>query len=90
MGAVFTNAAFNQAEMNKIASMARAAFGRCIDPVGTMIDGDTIYAFSLGDTQADISAAGALAAEALAFAIEDAVRRAEMDEERFLALISGV
>ena len=27
LGAVFTNAAFSQAEMNKIASMARAAFG---------------------------------------------------------------
>lgn len=89
LGAVFTNAVFSQAEMNKIASMARAAFGRCIDPVGTMIDGDTIYAFSVGDTQADISSVGALAAEALAFAIEDAVRQSQMDEETFLSRICG-
>ena len=89
LGAVFTNAAFSQAEMNKIASMARAAFGRCINPVGTMIDGDTIYAFSLGDVPADISAVGALAAEVLAFAIEDAVKSAKMEEEKFLGLICG-
>lgn len=87
LGAVFTNAAFSQGEMNKIASMARAAFGRCINPVGTMIDGDTIYAFSLGQVQADISVVGALAAEALSFAIEDAVRSAEMPEEAFLAAV---
>lgn len=89
LGAIFTNASFSQAEMNKIASMARAAFGRCIDPVGTMIDGDTIYAFSVGDVSADISAVGALAAEALAFAIEDAVKSARMEEEEFLRLICG-
>ena len=89
LGAVFTNVAFSQAEMNKIASMARAAFGRCINPVGTMIDGDTIYAFSLGDLPADISAVGALAAEALAFAIEDAVKSSKMEEEKFLGLICG-
>lgn len=89
LGAVFTNAAFSQAEMNKIASMARAAFGRCINPVGTMIDGDTIYAFSLGDVPADISAVGALAAEALAFAIEDAVKSSRMEEDKFLKLICG-
>ena len=89
LGAVFTNAAFSQAEMNKIASMARAAFGRCINPVGTMIDGDTIYAFSLGEVPADISAVGALAAEALAFAIEDAVKSSKMEEDKFLGLICG-
>lgn len=87
LGAVFTNAAFNQAEMNKVASMARAAFGRCINPVGTMLDGDSIYAFSVGQVQADISAVGALAAEALSFAIEDAVRSSQMPEEEFLAAV---
>lgn len=89
LGAVFTNAAFSQAEMNKIASMARAAFGRCIDPVGTMIDGDTIYAFSLGEVQADISAVGALAAEVLCLAIEDAARSSKLEDEVFLKLIGS-
>ena len=44
IGAVITNAAFNKAELNKIASMARNAYARCINPVGTMADGDSIYA----------------------------------------------
>lgn len=46
IGAIITNAAFNKAELNKIASMARNAYARCINPVGTMADGDTIYAAS--------------------------------------------
>ena len=32
-----------KAEMNKIASMAQNAYARCITPVGTMADGDTVY-----------------------------------------------
>ena len=47
IGAIITNAAFNKAELNKIASMARNAYARCINPVGTMADGDTIYAASI-------------------------------------------
>lgn len=71
-GPVFTNGAFDQAAMNKIASMARAAFGRCIRPSGTMIDGDTIYAFSVGEqVEADINVVGTLAATVLSEAIRD-------------------
>ena len=89
LGAIFTNARFDQAAMNKIASMARAAYGRCIRPSGTMIDGDTIYAFSLGEAEADISVAGVLAVEALSRAICDAVRSSNMSEARFLSLLNG-
>ena len=49
IGAVFTNGKFNKAQMNKIASMTRNAYARCINPVGTMADGDSIYAASAGD-----------------------------------------
>ena len=58
----------------KIASMARNAYGRCINPVGTMADGDTIYAASTGDVEADINVAGTFAAEVMQRAILDAVR----------------
>ena len=88
LASIFTNAAFEQASMNKIASMARAAYGRCIRPSGTMIDGDTIYAFSLGAVAADINVVGTLAAEALSRAICDAVRSSNMPEKRFLSLIN--
>lgn len=88
LGAVFTNGAFDQAAMNKIASMARAAFGRCIRPSGTMIDGDTIYAFSVGEQmEADINAVGTLAAAVLSEAIRDAVTSAVMPEAEFLRKI---
>lgn len=52
IGAIITNAAFNKAELNKIASMARNAYARCINPVGTMADGDTIYAASTANEAA--------------------------------------
>lgn len=90
LGAVFTNGAFDQAAMNKIASMARAAFGRCIRPSGTMIDGDTIYAFSVGEqVEADINVVGTLAATVLSEAIRDAVTSAVMPEKVFLRKIQG-
>lgn len=90
LGAVFTNGAFDQMAMNKIASMARAAFGRCIRPSGTMIDGDTIYAFSVGEqVEADINVAGTLAAAVLSEAIRDAVTSSAMPEQDFLCKIQG-
>ena len=58
--------------MTKIASMARNAYARCIRPVGTMADGDTIYAASVGEVEADINMAGTLAAEVLGRAIKEA------------------
>ncbi len=74
IGAVVTNGRFSKAEMSKIASMARSAYGRCIRPVGTMADGDTIYAASAGNAEADINVAGTLAAEVMVQAIKKAVQ----------------
>ncbi len=76
IGAIVTNGAFNKAEMNKIASMARNAYARCINPVGTMADGDTIYAASIGSVEADINVAGTLAADVMEQAILTAIRSA--------------
>ena len=88
IGAVITNAAFSKAELCKIASMTRSAYSRCIRPVGTMADGDTIYAASTGSVTADINVVGVLAAQAMATAIENAVTQARISEEEFLANIS--
>ena len=60
-----TNGRFAQDEANKIASMARCAYARNINPVGTMADGDTIYAVSMGNVRADINVAGTLAAKVI-------------------------
>lgn len=74
IGAIITNGAFSKAEMSKIASMTRNAYARCIDPVGTMADGDTIYAASVGEVEADINVVGTLAAEVMSKAIVNAIK----------------
>ena len=76
IGAVITNGQFNKAQMNKIASMTRNAYARCINPVGTMADGDSIYAASIGDVKADINVTGTLAAHVMERAIVKAVESA--------------
>ena len=93
IGAIITNAAFNKAELNKIASMARNAYARCINPVGTMADGDTIYAASTakrGDSEAvhvDINFAGTLAASVMSAAIKNAVMNSKISDEEFLSMV---
>ena len=74
IGAIVTNGAFSKAEMSKMASMARNAYARCINPVGTMADGDTIYAASIGNVIADLNVAGTLAAEVMEKAIINAIK----------------
>jgi L-aminopeptidase/D-esterase-like protein len=49
---------------------------RAVRPAHTMVDGDTIFALSLGDKVADLSLIGALAAEAVSRAILRAVQAA--------------
>lgn len=46
IGAIVTNAKFNKGELTKIAMMATNGYARSIRPVGTLSDGDTMYAFS--------------------------------------------
>ena len=47
IGAIVTNATFTKGELTKIAMMATNGYARSIRPVGTLSDGDTIYAFSV-------------------------------------------
>jgi len=77
IGVVATNARLSKAGANKVASMAHNGLARSIRPVHTMYDGDTIFCLSTGEIDADISIAGALAAEAVAKAVIRAVERAE-------------
>ena len=53
--------------------MTRCAYARCINPVGTIADGDSIYAASIGKIDADINMVGTLAAEVMEKAIQKAV-----------------
>ena len=76
ISAIITNGRFSKAELNKLASMTRCAYARCINPVGTMADGDSIYAASIGNVPADLNMTGTLAAEVMAEAIQIAVKAA--------------
>lgn len=77
IGAVITNAAFDKARLCKIAGMAQDGLARCVCPVHTSADGDSIYALSVGSVSADLDLVGALAAEVISCAIEKAVFSAE-------------
>ena len=77
LAAVITNAAFTKTQLCKIAGMAQNGLARCIDPVHTSADGDSIYALSAGSVNADQDLAGTLAAHAVSEAVLRAVRSAE-------------
>ena len=69
IGVVATNARLNKEQANKVAAMAQDGLARTIRPAHTMLDGDTIFALSLGNKHADVNIIGAYAAEAFAQAI---------------------
>jgi L-aminopeptidase/D-esterase-like protein len=73
IGVVATNACLNKEQVNKVAQMAQDGVARTIRPAHTLVDGDTIFALSLGDILADVSLVGAFAAEVLSQAILRAV-----------------
>lgn len=77
LAVVITNAAFDKAQLCKIAGMAHDGYARSINPVHTSMDGDSIYAVSVGDVRADQDLVGTLAAEVVSEAIIRAVENAE-------------
>ena len=78
IGVIATNAAFNKAQMKKIAQMGHDGMARTINPVHTPWDGDTLFAMSTGQVQStiDVGRIGSLAAEVVSKAILRAVRSA--------------
>ncbi len=77
IGVVATNAKLSKEEANKVAQMAQDGLARAVRPAHTMYDGDTIFALSTGDLQADVNLIGAFAAEVFAEAIVRGVRAAQ-------------
>ena len=77
IGAIITNAKFTKSQMGKIASMAHNGFARTIKPVHTTLDGDSIYAMSVGDINANLDAVGTIAAIVMGRAVNNAVKSAE-------------
>ena len=77
LAVVITNACFDKARLCKIAGMAHDGYARSIRPVHTSMDGDSIYAVSVGDVKVSMDMAGSLAAAAVSEAILRAVWSAE-------------
>ena len=67
IGAIVTNANLDKASMNKVAAMASNGVARTIRPVNTSMDGDSIYAMSVGKVKSSADVVGTLAAYVLAF-----------------------
>ena len=77
LGVVVTNAVFHKTELCKIASRAQNGCARSSRPVHTTAEGDSVYALSVGEVNADLDMVGTLAAQVMAEAILRAVTSAE-------------
>jgi L-aminopeptidase/D-esterase-like protein len=76
IGVIATSARLTKAEASKVASLGMLGFARALSPAHTAFDGDTLFALSVGEAQADVTRLGLAAAEAVAQAIARGVRAA--------------
>lgn len=76
IGVVATDAALDRPAAAALAGLAMLGFARALSPPHTAHDGDTLFALSVGDRPADLTALGLAAAEAVARAIVRGVRAA--------------
>jgi L-aminopeptidase/D-esterase-like protein len=76
IGVIATNARLTKAEAAKVAELGMLGFARALSPAHTGLDGDTLFALSVGDVAADVTVVGLAAAEAVAGAIVRGVRLA--------------
>lgn len=73
IGVIGTNAILTKAEANKVSQMAHNGFARSINPVHSMMDGDTIFTMATNMVKSDVNIIGTLAAEAMSRAITNAI-----------------
>ena len=77
LAVVVTNAEFSKPQLCKIAGLAHNGYARSINPVHTSADGDSIYAVSVGNVNADQDLVGSLAAEVVSEALLRSVYNSE-------------
>ena len=73
IGIILTNAKFNKTQLCKLAGMGHDGYARSIRPVHTSMDGDSIYAMSIGDVEASLDVVGTLANHVICEAIKRSV-----------------
>jgi L-aminopeptidase/D-esterase-like protein len=77
LGIVATNADLSKTQASKVAQMAHDGLARAVEPVHTTVDGDVVFAASVGGVDAPTDVVGAWGARVMQEAILRAVRRAE-------------
>lgn len=73
IGIILTNAKLNKTQLCKVAGMTHDGYARSIRPIHTSMDGDSIYAMSLGDIEASMDVVGTLANQVMCEAIKRSV-----------------
>ncbi len=78
IGVVATDARLDKAQCRKLAGMAHDGLARCINPIHTPFDGDTLFALATGGSgqAGNLALIGALAAEVTARAVVSAIHHA--------------
>ncbi len=69
IGIILTNAKLDKSKLCKVAGMGHDGYARSIRPIHTSMDGDSIYAMSLGDVEANTDLVGTLANHVICEAI---------------------
>jgi L-aminopeptidase/D-esterase-like protein len=79
IGVVATDAVLSKAQAQRLAQVSHDGLARAINPVHTMLDGDTLFALATGASgkSADMLLLATLAAEVTARAVVNAVRAAD-------------
>jgi L-aminopeptidase/D-esterase-like protein len=77
LGIVATNADLSKPQANKVAQMAHDGLARAIEPVHTTVDGDVVFAASVGGVEAATDIVGEWGVRVMQEAILRAVRAAE-------------
>ncbi len=74
IGCIMTNVKLDKTHVNKLADVAHDGLALSIRPVHTDADGDTLFALSRGEAKLDYNILAALAVEATALAVENAIK----------------
>lgn len=77
IGIIATNGILTKAEANKVAELAQNGLARSINPVHTMLDGDTVFTMATNEIKGDINLIGTMASEVMSRAITNAIVSAE-------------
>ena len=74
IGCIVTNAKLTKTECNRLADSTHDAYARCIRPVHTDVDGDTVFVMASGEAECNMLGLQTLAADLMTKAILAAVK----------------